>query len=104
MGSQFTVEKARLAADLEDARAEQATLSTSLGQARETVEAKKRKLLEAARMVKSAIEHRKVVERDLQVWTQQVCDLRARLTPASSSALLPATSRTPTQPPSSSIP
>lgn len=44
------------------------------------MDAKEGKFLEAVWMIKSTIENRKVAERDLQVQTQQVYDLRTRLT------------------------
>lgn len=64
----------------------------------ESADTKEKELLEAAHMVKTALEKVLVAERDVAARTQQVYDLRARLA-AQTPASQPSTSGTLPQPP-----
>lgn len=86
-----------LGARLEEAREDRAMLESCLANALEMVEKKDKEVLEAAMMVKTAMERQMVAERDLKLRTEQVNELRARLA-ATPRASAPSSSGTFPQP------
>lgn len=72
-------DKSALVMQLEEEKASRARLETQLVSALESVDKKDKEVLEAAYMVKTAMERQMVAERDLKRRTEQVYELRGRL-------------------------
>lgn len=88
-----------LRAALETERAERALLETRLGSALETVDAKEKAVLEAASMVRTAMELKMRAEQALQLRTTQVYELRAKVTSGTATAAPSSSGTLPTPPP-----
>lgn len=76
--------KGALEARLEEVHEDRTMLENRLGSALEQVDQKDKEVLEAALMVKTTMERQMVAERDLKLRTEQVYELRARLSAAPS--------------------